>query len=226
MANPHRKKKGIGDRLKILFKYRFYIAALIILLLIVAIGTAQYYGLTVPGGKYYYPTPTPTRSPSPTPTSSPSPSPSPAVRVTRTLPAYFAPNQHAVIYLNVAVDESKLPVALGIEDHVPDGWYVINTSHEEYAKIEEETRTIGWIFWKLGNDVRDVVLNYTVIPNSTYGGFSGIWLTSRENGTIISVCTPGWKCMGDRQRGYQNPDCSWSSIANCFGRCVNGMCGR
>ena len=37
-------------------------------------------------------------------------------------------------------------------------------------------------------------------------------------------CTVGWKCQDSSHKGYQNSDCSWSSIEYCSNGCSNGSC--
>lgn len=146
-----------------------------------------------------------------------------SVQVARELPVTFVPGEKAVVHLHIDVGGDP-PNALGIEETVPEGWGIGMVSEPQYAKHEPGTNKISWLFWAGGNSVRDVMINYTVTPSSTKGEFSGIWMTSTEEGTITSFCTPGWKCIDDFQRGYQDSDCSWKSIEECIGRCNGGAC--
>jgi PGF-pre-PGF domain-containing protein len=122
--------------------------------------------------------------------------PPPTVEITRIVPSPLVPDQPAVIELHVDVDEGNLPIALGIEETVPAGWTVSNISHYYNAKYDSDTGTVSWMFWEGGNDVRDVIMNYTVTPSSDHGGFSGRWVTETEEGYIdypkeyVDSCQP------------------------------------
>ncbi len=42
--------------------------------------------------------------------------------------------------------------------------------------------------------------------------------------TIPPYCTQGWKCQDSTHKGYQQTDCSWSSVEYCQYGCENGYC--
>jgi len=147
-----------------------------------------------------------------------------SVEITRDMPESFIPGKEATVRLHMVVDERRLPAALGIEETIPEGWQVTDLSLEEYSKYDKDANVVGWVFWQGGNEVRDAVLNYTVIPNSSYGEFSGVWISSDKEGTVVSICTPGWKCKNSNHRAYQNSNCEWEQEKYCFLGCGDGKC--
>lgn len=50
--------------------------------------------------------------------------------------------------------------------------------------------------------------------------------TKCVNGNCIlqPKCTEGWACKDSYNKGYKNPDCTWSNVAYCDYGCENGAC--
>jgi hypothetical protein len=113
-------------------------------------------------------------------------------------------------------------------------WYDFNING-----VDVESGEVYWIqvttryYDSGGNGLRWGRTTYDAYPRGGYERYDERWIRSDydlafETYVDAPSCsaTPGWKCRDSDTIGYQNSDCSWSSIQNCGSGeiCMSGQC--
>ena len=117
------------------------------------------------------------------------------VEVVRDLPSYAVQGQTYTVYLNMNVDESNKPNAVGLTEYYPPGWQVSEIS---YGGINSNGK-IEWLFWVYGNPVQDTSVTYKIlVPSGSSGtyAFTGnadigtsVYSISGDTTVIVSTTT-------------------------------------
>jgi len=91
--------------------------------------------------------------------------------VTRYLPSSATAGSSFIVTLDMNIDESDVPDAVGLTEYVPTGWTLTNISHN--ANYLPDESKVEWLFWSLGNPVEDTLIAYTAhVPSNATGSFS------------------------------------------------------
>ncbi|MBN2251703.1 MAG: hypothetical protein JW724_06490 [Candidatus Altiarchaeota archaeon] len=90
-----------------------------------------------------------------------------AVTVSRSLPDSAAPGSSFTVTLTMAV-YGKQPPAAGILEKHPSAWKISNVSDDGITKYNPYR--IEWLFWSLGNPVKNRSITYTITVPEYYRG--------------------------------------------------------
>jgi len=108
------------------------------------------------------------------------------VTVTRVLPESVGAGLQLTVTLIMDVNESDIPETVGLAETPPEGWEVIST--EPNGSLTSSPGSIEWLFWEMGDEVRDrnitYVLKASTAANGTYS-FSGTVNYGGESNPII-----------------------------------------
>ncbi|MFA5406271.1 MAG: sialidase family protein [Candidatus Nanoarchaeia archaeon] len=93
---------------------------------------------------------------------------------------------------------------------------IITSLNNNLAQNELITLSVNYSYVLIENDTYNIRVN---LPG-------GIVRTSPiVAGTrLLPNCSAGWGCYSISQRGYQDFDCSWSSVSTCPNGCSGGVC--
>lgn len=111
----------------------------------------------------------------------------------RNLPSSAALGSSFTVTIELEIDESNKPNAVGVREIVPQGWTVISSSISPGGVYFASEHKIEWLFWSGGIPVQDRDLTYTITVPSTASGtatFSGsVYYSGKVNPTIYGDTT-------------------------------------
>lgn len=100
---------------------------------------------------------------------------------TRVFPETCKEGDEFAVTVNVNIDESNKPRSLVLEEHIPEGFEVMDTGG---GSFNEETRTIRWFMFESryhGTRMEDRTFTYRLMPEGHDAGlFSGTLEDSKE----------------------------------------------